>query len=114
MNALASINRLLLVLLSFSTAAVKFARMPEEMALFANASFGEPATVAFGGAQFVGALLLLHNKTVRVGAAWMAVTFVLATGVVFLNQMWVFGVSSLIFVAMAGGAYMHPGFGYDR
>lgn len=113
-NVLASLNRVLLTLLSFSTAGVKFARMPEEMELFAGAGIGDTGTIAFGVVQLVGALLLLHNKTVRVGAAWMAATFLCATGVVFVNEMWVFGLSSLLFVAMAALAFARPGFGYER
>lgn len=101
MNALLWINRVLLTLLSLSTAAVKLARMEAEMLIFRNVGFPDGLTLAFGLLQLVGALLLLLERTTAIGAWIMAVTFVLATGVLFANGMLAFGVASLVFPAMA-------------
>lgn len=96
------INRVLLTLLSFATGAVKLARMEQEMQIFAQAGFSSAATVGFGVLQFVGAVLLLPQRTTRWGAGLMAASFVVATGVLLVNSMWAFGAFSLLFIASAG------------
>ncbi|MCA9691111.1 MAG: DoxX family protein [Nannocystaceae bacterium] len=101
MTALLWVNRVLLTLLSISTGAVKLARMEAEMVIFREIGFSDGVTIAFGVVQLIGGLLLLPEKTTRLGAWIMLPTFVFATGVVFANGMIPFGVSSLLFVAMA-------------
>lgn len=95
------INRVLLTLLSISTGAVKLAQMEAEMVIFREIGFPDAATIAFGVVQVVGGLLLLPNKTTRIGAWVMLPTFVFATVVLFVNEMIPFGVSSVLFIAMA-------------
>lgn len=95
------VNRVLLTALSVMTGAVKIGRMAEEMHIFREAGFSDGLTVAFGVVQLALGLLLIPSATTR-GAAWgMAGTFVLATGVLFLNGMVAFGVFSLLFIASA-------------
>lgn len=101
MKALLWINRVLLTGLSIMTGAVKLARMDAEMEIFRNIGFSDALTIAFGVVQLLGGLLLLPGKTTRIGAWVMLPTFVFATGVVFANGMIAFGVSSLLFIAMA-------------
>ena len=95
------INRVLLTLLSISTGAVKLGRMEEEMVLFRNAGFADGATLAFGALQLGLGLLLIPARTTQYAAWGMAVTFGIATAVVFINGMIPFGVASLLFIAMA-------------
>ena len=95
------INRVLLTALSFATGAVKLARMDDEMRIFRAVAVPDEAILAFGTVQLLGAVLLLVPRTTRLGGWWMAVTFVLATGVLFGNGMNAFGVVSLLFPAMA-------------
>lgn len=95
------INRVLLTLLSFSTAGVKLAGMEEEMQLFRGIGFSDPMTMAFGGLQLAGAALLVVPRTTRAGAALMAITFLFATAVLLFDGRWVFGVVSLLFPASA-------------
>lgn len=101
MKILLWINRVALTLLSISTGVVKLAQMEEEMVIFRAIGFSDAMTIAFGVVQLVGGLLLLPNRTTRIGAWWMVPTFLFATGVVFANGMIPFGVSSLLFPAMA-------------
>lgn len=89
------------VLLSLATGITKLVRMPAEMELFGGAGFPDAATIAFGVVQVVGGLLLIVPATRRVGAVVMAVTFAVASGVVFANGMIVFGLVSLSFIAAA-------------
>ena len=95
------INRVLLTLLSISTGAVKLAQMDAEMVIFRNIGFPDVATILFGVVQLVGGLLLIPNKTTRLGAWVMLPTFAFATLVLFVNRMIPFGVSSILFIAMA-------------
>lgn len=95
------VNRALLTLLSISTGAVKLAQMPEEMEIFRAAGFPDALTLGFGVVQLAGGLLLLPNRTTAVGAWVMVPTFVLATGVLFVNGLVAFGVFSLLFIASA-------------
>ena len=95
------INRVLLTVLSIATGAVKIAQMEAEMVIFRAIGFPDAATIAFGVVQIAGGLLLLANKTTRIGAWVMLVTFAFATAVLFVNNMVVFGVASLLFIAMA-------------
>lgn len=108
MKTLMLINRVLLTLLGVSTGAVKLFGMEQEMALFAKAGFSTGATVAFGIVQIAAALLLLHNRSARVGAIGLLISFVIATGVLFINGMIPFGVVSLSFIAMAGFVIAKP------
>lgn len=101
MRILRLVNKVLLVLLGVSTGAVKLAQMPEEMALFEHIGMGAGLTIAFGVVQIAGALLVVPRKTQRIGAIILALTFVFATGVLFANAMIPFGISSVLFIAMA-------------
>lgn len=96
------INRVLLTVLSIMTGAVKLGKMDEEMVIFREAGFSDPLILVFGFVQLAGGLLLIPNSTTRIGAAVMVPTFLLATGVLFINEMVPFGVFSLLFIASAG------------
>lgn len=101
MKALLWINRVLLTLLAFNTSVVKLLTMDFEMELFRTAGVPDALTIALGIAQLAGAVLLVPNRTTKIGAWIMAPTFVFASGVVFVAGMTGFGVFSLLFVAMA-------------
>lgn len=108
MRILVVVNRVVLTLLGLSTGAVKLAHMPAEMTIFQAAGFPDGLTVAFGVVQILGALMLLTGRTHKIGALILGITFVLATGVLFVNGMIPFGVFSLLFIAMAGLAFARP------
>lgn len=107
MKWMTRINLVLLILLSVSTGLVKIARMPEEMELFANIGFADWMTIAFGVVQLIAGLALVADRTRRVAAAVLIATFVIATSALFMNGIVVFGVASLLFLAMAALA-MRP------
>ena len=102
------INRVLLTLLGTATGAVKLFQMEQEMVIFAEAGFSTAATIAFGVVQIAAALLLLDARTARLGAGGLLISFVLATGVLFINGMIAFGVFSLLFIAMAALVIARP------
>ncbi len=98
-------NRVALTLLSILTGVVKLVQMEEEMVIFRAAGFPDWATVAFGLVQLVGGLLLLPNRTHPIGALVMIPTFLIATGVLFVNGLVPFGLFSLLFPASAAFAW---------
>ncbi len=100
-SVLAWINRVALTGLSIMTGAVKLARMEEEMVIFRSVGFSDGLTMAFGLLQLAGGLMLIPNRTTRRGAWVMVPTFVFATGVLLANDMIPFGISSVLFIAMA-------------
>ena len=108
MKLLTTIDRILLLLLGTSTGLVKIFGMAEEMQIFAEAGFSYGATVAFGVFQLVAALMLLRAERVRLGAGLLLVSFVVATGVLFVNGIIAFGLASLLFIAMAGLLVARP------
>ena len=95
------VDRVLLTLLGISTGLVKIFFMENEMVIFRNAGSPDWLTVVFGVVQLLAALLLIPSRTVRLGAAMLIPTFVIATGVLFVNEMFTFGVVSLLFIVMA-------------
>ena len=101
MRALLWINRVLLTLLSIMTGVVKLAQMEAEMVIFRHVGFSDSLTMVFGGLQLLGGLLLIPAKTTRTGAWLMLPTFAFATYVLFANAMLLFGVFSILFIAMA-------------
>lgn len=103
MNVAIVVNRALLVLLGVSTGAVKLARMEAEMVLFRGAGFSDLATIGFGVVQIAATLACLHRATRLAGAVALGLTFVAATGVLFVNGLVPFGVFSVLFIAMAAG-----------
>ena len=107
-HALLLVNRTLLTLLGLATGAVKIAQMADEMAIFADAGFSTGATVGFGVVQLLAALALVHARSARAGASVLLLSFVVATGVLFVNAMVAFGVFSLLFIAMAAIVIAEP------
>lgn len=95
------INKILLTLLGTSTGLVKIFGMEKEMELFRNAGFSNAATVVFGVIQIAATVLLWFPATLKTGAAVLALTFLMATLVLFKNSMMSFGIFSLLFIAMA-------------
>ena len=80
--------------------------MEDEMVLFRGAGISDTLTLLFGIIQTIGGILLIPTKTRRIGALIMAITFTLATIVVFINGMLVFGFSSILFIALAVYQYI--------
>lgn len=108
MKVILKVVLVLLIMLSISTGLVKLARMDEEMILFRNAGWSDVLIVLFGVVQLIGGLLLLPAKTRKNGALLMTFTYLIATIVVFMNEMWTFGVVSILFIAMAFIIYKRP------
>lgn len=90
-----------LVLLSVATGVTKLIQLPAEMELFANAGWPVWLILAFGVVQVAGGLSLIPKRTRAIGAWVMVATFIVASVVVFLDGRTVFGLVSLLFIALA-------------
>ena len=101
MNVLKKVNLILLILLSLSTGVVKVMGFEADVKIFEGIGFSYLATVLFGVVQVAGGLLLVFEKTRKMGAIVMTVTFVIASAGVFVSGMIPFGAFSLLFIVMA-------------
>ncbi|MEQ9298534.1 MAG: hypothetical protein RIF33_08225 [Cyclobacteriaceae bacterium] len=97
------VNWILITLLSIATGAFKLAQQPQDIELFAVIGMNATATTLLGAVQLIGGILLLPGKTRTMGAWVMIATFLLASIAVFANQMFIFGIVSLLFIVMAYG-----------
>jgi hypothetical protein len=95
------VNKVLLILLGASTGLVKIFKMEAEMKIFRNAGFNDLAIIAFGIVQLLATILILFPQSLKIGGVLLAVTFLIATGVLFKNEMIPFGIFSILFIAMA-------------
>lgn len=100
------VNWILITLLSIATGAFKIAQQPEDIELFSAIGMNATATTLLGAVQLLGGILLLPNKTRHIGAWIMIPTYILASIAVFANQMIIFGMVSLLFIAMAYGVIL--------
>lgn len=101
-------NKILLTLLGASTGLVKIFGMEKEMELFRNAGFSNTLTIVFGIVQVAATALIWFPATLKIGAGTLALTFLIATLVVFKNGMMPFGIISLLFIAMAAFVAFPP------
>ena len=91
----------LLILLSIATGVTKLIQLPAEMALFRGAGWADWLIIGFGVVQVAGGLLLIVAKTRKIGAGVMIASFAIASVVVFLDGRLIFGLVSLLFIALA-------------
>lgn len=101
MKTLLKINWVLVTLLSIATGVFKILQQEADIELFKAIGFPAAATTALGVVQLVGGVLLVTKKFRTTGAWVMIPTFVIASIAVFVNQMMVFGIVSLLFIGMA-------------
>ena len=73
-----------------------------DILLFEKIGIGVTGTTILGIVQLIGGLLMVFPKTRKMGAWVMLPTFILASIAVFANQMYAFGIVSILFIAMVG------------
>lgn len=102
MEKLKTLNWILLVILGIAAGVSKMLQTPQEMAFFqGEMGYSAEFIVAFGACQFLGALLMVFQKTRLAGALVLGLTLFLSCIVVFMSGNIVFGVVSLVPVIMA-------------
>lgn len=101
MKIVLRVNWILTILLSTATGVFKILQQKADIELFAAIGFDNTMTTILGVIQAIGGLLLIPNKTRKIGAYIVIPTFVIAPVAVFANQLMVFGIVSLLFIVMA-------------
>lgn len=100
MQLFLKINWLLTIALSLSTGVFKLVRQEADIELFIAIGFNENMTFTLGIIQVLGGLLIIPNKTRKLGVLILIPSFILASTAVFANNRIVFGIVSLLFIAM--------------
>ncbi|MEQ9229909.1 MAG: DoxX family protein [Cyclobacteriaceae bacterium] len=95
------INWVLTTLLSLATGLFKILQQQADIELFEAIGFNATATTLLGIVQVVGGIMLLPKQTRSIGAWIMIPTFTVASTAVFMNQMYLFGFVSLLFIGMS-------------
>lgn len=75
----------LLIFLSILSGVTKVALMPEDVEFFGRYGFSSPLLIAFGATQLIGGVLMPFRKTRFVGAAIVAVTFLISLGILLMD-----------------------------
>lgn len=95
------INWILVTLLSIATGVFKLMQQQADIELFKAIGFCSVMVTMLGLIQLIGGIMLILPKTRKLGAIVMIPTFIIASIAVFANGMMVFGIVSLLFIAMA-------------
>ena len=85
MKAISIIILTILTLLAVSSGITKILLMQQDVAFFGKYGFSEPILIAFGLVQLLGGLLLVFTKTRFVGAAIVAVTFLVSLAMLLME-----------------------------
>ena len=109
MKNIYNIVLVLTILLSMATGVFKVLGQEADVQLFQVLGFSPSMVMALGAVQCVGAILMAFAKYRRIGGYIMIPTFVIATMAVFMNQLWLFGFVSLLFIAMAWAVARYAG-----
>ena len=68
----------LLIFLSILSGVTKIALMPKDVEFFGRYGFSSPMLIAFGSIQLVGGILMPFRRTRFIGAAIVAITFLVS------------------------------------
>jgi len=75
----------MLTLLAIASGTTKVMLLPQDVDFFGRYGFSNPILVAFGATQIIGGALLPFNKTRCIGAAIVAITFLVSLVVLILD-----------------------------
>ena len=78
MKVVSTVILAILVLLAVSSGVTKILLLPQDVDFFGKYGFSNPILIAYGLVQLVGGLLLVFAKTRFIGAAIVAITFVIS------------------------------------
>ena len=78
MKIFSAIILVLLILLALASGITKIMLMQQDVDFFGKYGFTDPILIAFGVAQLLGGLLMVHRRTRFTGAAIVAITFLMS------------------------------------
>jgi len=85
MKAVYMIILAILIFLAVSSGVTKILLMQQDVDFFGKYGFSEPMLIAYGLVQLLGGLLMVFTKTRFVGAAIVAVTFLISLAVLLMD-----------------------------
>ncbi len=101
MKKVLTANLVLIVVFAIATGVTKLVPNNPDLALFANIGLGRVAVACFGIVQLSAGLGMLFDRSRRPGALVLALCNAIATSALLASHVVVFGVVSILFVAMA-------------
>lgn len=102
------VDRILIVLFAFASGAYKLSFGEADIEIFSHLGFSAVGTAAFGAVQFIAGVLCLLRPTRKFGAVALAGCNAVATAGLFAAGVWIFGVVSILFIAMAAVLWWDP------
>jgi len=85
MRPVSTIILAILILLAMSSGITKISLMQQDVDFFGKYGFSDPILIGYGLAQLFGGLLLVFTKTRFVGAAIVAVTFLVSLALLLIE-----------------------------
>ena len=92
----------LLIFLAISSGITKIFLMPQDVEFFGKYGFSNPILIAYGLVQFVGGVILAIPRTRIIGAAVVAITFLISAIVLFLSGNIPIAIVTLVFTSLLG------------
>jgi len=103
MKTFKTINLVLLIFLGLSSGVLKIIQLPQEMEFFhGEMGYSVNAIIVFGLVQLAAGTLLVFRTTRTMGAAILALTFLISTAIIFMAGKIGFGLFSILPMVMAG------------
>ena len=85
MKVVSTLILVILILLAVSSGITKILLMQQDVDFFGKYGFSDPILIGFGLAQLLGGLLLAFSKTRFIGAAVVAVTFLISLALLLIE-----------------------------
>ncbi len=85
MKTVSTIILVVLIFLAVSSGFTKVALMPQDVAFFGKYGFSNPILIAYGLVQITGGVLMVFRRTRFVGAAIVAITFLISLAVLLME-----------------------------
>jgi hypothetical protein len=102
MKAVSTIILVLLILLAASSGITKIMLMQQDVDFFGKYGFSNPILIVYGLVQLIGGLLLVFTGTRFVGAAIVAITFLISLGLILMEGNIPVGTATVIATLFAG------------
>ncbi|MGB0495850.1 MAG: DoxX family protein [Kangiellaceae bacterium] len=92
----------LLVLLAVLSGITKILLMPQEVEFFGPFGFSNSLLITFGAVQLLGGVILAIPRIRKIGAAVIAITFLISAVVLFLSGNIPMAIVTLVFIGLLG------------
>lgn len=102
MKAVSVVVLLVLILLAVSSGISKILLMQQEVEFFGRYGFSIPAITIFGTIQVIGGFLMVFTRTRFVGAAIVAITFLISLALILMDGNIPVGIVTVIATLLLG------------